>query len=136
MVLPGELLRFGSPATEALVRQDMFKTVSLIADKGLLEGPGSNNQPLGLATMGSASGNPYGMAIVSPTNANQLAGQDVYSFLSGIEEANAIPKNWIMRPKMAYAFYPAVGRRTPVVLLRVVSCSSWFAATRTRCSRT
>ena len=111
VVFPGELIRFGSPATEMLVRNDLFKTVALIMDKGLLEGVGSDNVPLGLATMGAAAGNPYGLGIVTPTNANQLAGEDVYQFPSTIEENNAEMTGWIMRPKMAYTFYQA--RWTP-----------------------
>lgn len=111
VVLPGELLRFGSPATEAIVRNDMFKTIALLADKGFLDGPGSNQQPLGLATMGASANNAYGLAIVTPTTANQLAPQDVYAFLSGIEENNGEATAWIMRPKMKYAFSQA--RFTP-----------------------
>ncbi len=113
VAIPNELLRFGSPALEALVRNDMFKTVALIADKGFLDGQGSDNVPLGLATMGGAAGNPYGLAIVTPTNSNQLSPENVYDFLSGIEENNGSIENvrWIMRPKMAYAFYQS--RWTP-----------------------
>ncbi len=111
VALPGELLRFGSPAVEAVVRNDMFKTVALLADKDFLEGPGSNTRPLGLATMGAASGNPYQMAIVSPTNSNQLAPQDIYEFISAIEEQNGTPADFIMRPKLAWAIYKS--RWTP-----------------------
>jgi len=113
VVLPGELLRYAAPATEALIRADIFKTVALLMDYYLLQGPGSDNVPLGLATMGATSGNPYGMAIVTPNASNQLAGQDAYKFLSAIEEHNGDTDalGWIMRPTMAYAWYQA--RWTP-----------------------
>jgi HK97 family phage major capsid protein len=106
-----EFLRFGSPAAEMIVRNDLMLTVSLVADKGLLDGPGSDNVPLGLATMGAAAGNPYGITIVTPANANQLAPQDVYKFISGIEEANGTMTAWIMRPSMCWSIYGA--RWTP-----------------------
>jgi HK97 family phage major capsid protein len=115
VLLPNELLRFASPAVEALIRADVFKTVALQLDKNLLEGAGSQTQTLGLATMGAAAGNPYGLAIVTPSAANQLAGQDAYAFMSAVEENNGDPEGgrggWIMRPKMAYAWYQA--RWTP-----------------------
>jgi HK97 family phage major capsid protein len=111
VVLPGELLRFGSPATEAMIRNDLFKSVSLLADKGFLEGPGSGQQPLGLATMCFATGNPYGCAIVTPSATNNFAAQDAYQFLAAIEENNGEPDLFIMRPKMAYGWYQA--RWTP-----------------------
>ena len=117
VALPNELLRFASPAAEVLIRNDLFKTVALIADKGLLEGPGSSNQPLGLATMATAGMTPgtagtstYGCNYLGVTS-NQLTGQQTYDFLSTIEENNGEATAWIMRPKMAYAFYQA--RWTP-----------------------
>ncbi len=113
VVFSGELLRFGGPAVEGIVRNDLMKTVALIADKGFLEGPGSDQQPLGLATMLAAAGNPYGLAIVTPSAANQLAPQDFQSFLSGVEENNADATKgvFVMRPSMYYAAVKA--RWTP-----------------------
>jgi len=104
--MPNELLRFGSPATEQLIRTDMFKSVALGMDLAFLQGPGSDNVPLGLI-------NTPGINTITPTNSNQLAPQDAYSFLSAIEEANGDENKitWIMRPKLAYAFYQA--RWTP-----------------------
>lgn len=119
--LANELLRFGSPTTEAMIRADIFKTVALIMDKGLLDGPGSDKVPLGLVTMGTTgvvsttagtiSSSSYGMVVVNPTGSNQLAGQDLYNFLSGIEENNGEPTGWIMRPQMAYGIFKS--RWTP-----------------------
>lgn len=124
VALPNELLRFASPAAEVLIRNDLFKTVALVADKGLLEGPGSSNQPLGLLTMGTTgvtgagsngSGvngvSVYGATNITPTTANQLSPQDVYEFMAAIEENNGDMTAWIMRPQMSYAFYQS--RWTP-----------------------
>lgn len=119
VVLPGELLRFGSPAAEGLIRSDLFKTVSLIADEGFLSGVGSDNVPLGLQTMGA---NTSGSGYVAPTSTNNygtsglgialpyiasnlVAPQNVYDFIAAIEENNATATAWIMRPQMTYAFY-------------------------------
>lgn len=102
VVLPGELLRFASPAAEAIVRDDMTKTLALTFDKALLEGPGSDNVPLGLATMGATVGNPYGLGIVTPTTANLLSPQDIYEFISTIEANNSEFEGWIMRPEIFY----------------------------------
>ncbi len=115
VAFPNELLRFGSPAAEAMIRNDLFLTVSLIVDKGCLDGPGSDNIPLGLATMGaqSVSGgapaagssglNTAGVNVITPTNTGQLAPQDFYEFLAAIASANGIPTSWIMHPKLFYA---------------------------------
>lgn len=123
VALPNEILRYASPAIEQVIRNDLFKTVALIMDKGLLDGPGSDNQPLGLATMGAAgavtatagsyAASTYGVNVIGPTTANQLAPQDAYTFLAAIEEnnGNGDTVTWIMRPQMAYAFYQA--RWTP-----------------------
>lgn len=105
VALPNELLRFGSPATESLIRNDIFKTVALIMDKGFLDGQGSDNVPLGLATMGAASGNPYGMSIVTPATANTLSPQDVGSFISGVMANNGQVNGWLLRPELFYSLY-------------------------------
>jgi HK97 family phage major capsid protein len=106
-IFPGEWLRFATPTAEQMVRNDLLKTVALIADKQYLEGPGSDTQIYGLATMGSKGE----LVTITPTNANQLAPQDCYEFLSAIEENNGKATSWIMRPKMKYAF--AKSRWTP-----------------------
>lgn len=116
VVLPNELLRFASPAAEVLIRNDMMKTVALIMDKGLLEGPGSSNQPLGIMTMATA-GSPApsagtftlsnaGVNYLAPSGSNELAPQDAYTFLAAIETANGDPDqvSWIMHPRMKYAW--------------------------------
>ncbi len=98
-----------------MIRNDLFKTVALIADKGYLEGPGSDIQPLGLATMGaqsvaagapaagSSAVNTAGINVVTPSATGVLAPQDFYEFMSAIEENNEEATGWVMRPKMYYA---------------------------------
>lgn len=107
VVLPNELLRFGSPATEAIIRNDLMKSASLVLDKGLLDGPGSNNQPLGLATMGAAGQ----LATVTPAASNQLSPQDAYNFQAVVESNNATPNCYVMHPTLKWGWYEA--RWTP-----------------------
>jgi HK97 family phage major capsid protein len=106
--MPNELIRFASPASEALLRADMTKTLSLTFDYACLQGPGTDNTPLGVI-------NTPNIYTVTPTtvgtNGNTLSPQDLYSFISGIEANNAEFQGWIMRPEM---FYLLVGARTSV----------------------
>jgi len=103
VVLPGELLRYGSPAAEAMIRQDLFTTVMLIGDKGLLDGQGNSNVPLGVVTAATAAGNPDGFGSVTLTNANQLSPQDVYKFIAAVEANNGLFSGWVMRPELFWA---------------------------------
>jgi HK97 family phage major capsid protein len=111
VALPNELLRFAAPATEAMIRNDIFKTVALIMDKGFLDGEGSDNIPLGLATMGAATNNPYGMYIVTPALANTLSPQDPAKFIGGIMANNGRLTGWLLRPELFYSL--AAVRWTP-----------------------
>jgi len=110
IILPNELLRYGAPATEALIRADIFKSVALILDFYLLQGNGGQTQPLGLYTMSQVSGNPYGVSTVTPqgTSNTQLAPQDAYTFIAQVEGKNGDPDRekggWIMHPELFYAF--------------------------------
>ena len=103
---PNELIRYGGPAAEALFRLDMTKTLTLTADKQLLDGQGSDTRPMGLL-------NTPGIATVTPTtvaaNGNTLAPEDIYSFMSAVEENNATFEGWVMRPALFYALYKKRG---------------------------
>lgn len=103
VVLPGELLRYGSPAAEAMIRQDLFTTVTLIGDKGLLDGQGNSNVPLGVVTASLISGNPLGYGSVTLTNANQISPQDIYKFIAAVEANNGVFSGWVMRPELFWA---------------------------------
>lgn len=119
VVMPGELIRFGSPAVEVMIRNDLFQTVSLITDKGFLDGAGSSNVPLGISTMGANTGTGYvapsataygtsGYGIALPyVVSNELTPQNIYDFEAAIKANNANPTVWIMRPEMAAGFFKA-----------------------------
>ena len=100
--VPNELIRFASPAAEALLRDDMTKDLALGMDLGLLEGLGGNTQPRGLiydplitTVESSATG----------TNGDSIVGQDIYKMVYTIQENNAEPTGWIMRPKTAWNYF-------------------------------
>ena len=108
VTMPNELIRFASPASEALLRADMTKTLSLTFDYNLLQGAGSDNVPLGLI-------NTPGTATVTPTtvagNGNTISPQDLYQFLYQVEANNAEFQTWILRPEL---FYTIVAARAAV----------------------
>lgn len=102
IIAPNELLRFASPAAEALMRDDMTKSLALGLDLAGLEGLGGDNQPLGLInqqginTMFSSAPGP---------NGDSLVGGDIYRAIALIEENNAEMEGFVMRPKTLYKYY-------------------------------
>lgn len=99
---PNELIRFASPAAEALMRDDMTKSLALGLDLAGLEGNGGDTQPLGIINRQNitriTSSNPQ-------PNGDALVGQDFYRFVAAVEEANADFEGYIMRPKTLYKAY-------------------------------
>ncbi|MCC6425106.1 MAG: phage major capsid protein [Phycisphaerales bacterium] len=99
---PNELIRFASPAAEALMRDDMTKSLALGLDLAGLEGLGGDTRPLGviyqngIQTVSSSSQGADGDALV---------GKDIYRMVAAVEEANAEFEGWIMRPKTLYRYY-------------------------------
>jgi|SRR5580700_972008 HK97 family phage major capsid protein len=99
VTMPNELIRFASPAAEALLRADMTKTLALTFDYYALQGQGSDNVPQGVI-------NTPGIAVVSPTTAASgntlalLSPQDLYKWISAVEANNAEFQGWILRPEM------------------------------------
>lgn len=99
---PNELIRFASPAAEALMRDDMTKSLALGLDFAGLEGQGGDNVPLGITlrtditTVNSSS---------QAVNGDGLVGQDIYRMIAAVEEGNAEFESWIMRPKTLYKYY-------------------------------
>lgn len=99
---PNELIRFASPAAEALMRDDMTKSLALGLDLAGLEGAGTDNRPRGIIrttginTINSSAQGPNGDAIV---------GQDIYRLIAAVEESNAEFEGYIMRPKTLYKYY-------------------------------
>jgi HK97 family phage major capsid protein len=98
--LPNELIRFASPATEALLRADMTKTLSLQLDYDCLFGEGSDNIIMGLVNVPNT-------ATVTPTASNLMSPQDVYKFASAIEANNGEMQGFILRPELYYQFVQA-----------------------------
>lgn len=100
--MPNELIRFASPAAEALVRDDMTKSLALALDLAGLEGSGGDTRPQGILLRQ----NVQSITSSKPgTNGDGLAGADIYRMIAAVEEANAEFEGWIMRPKTLYAWY-------------------------------
>jgi HK97 family phage major capsid protein len=99
---PNELMRFASPAAEALLRDDMTKSLALGLDLAGLEGAGGDNRPRGVI-------NHQGVQSLtssdSRANGDRLVPEDAYRAITSIEEANAEFEGWIMRPKTWYKYY-------------------------------
>ncbi len=99
---PNELIRFASPAAEALLRDDMTKSLALGLDLAGLEGAGTDHRPRGLINFPNIN------KITSSdarANGDKLIGQDVYRMIAAVEESNAEFETFIMRPKTLYKFY-------------------------------
>jgi HK97 family phage major capsid protein len=99
---PNELIRFASPAAEALIRDDMTKSLALALDLAGLEGAGGDHRPRGLLNMAGIT-----TLTSSSTGANgdKIVAQDIYRMVAAVEEANAEFEGYIMRPKTLYKYY-------------------------------
>ena len=99
---PSELIRFASPAAEALIRDDMTKSLALGLDLACLEGAGGDNQPQGLILKSGIN-----TVVSSKTGADgdTLVAGDIYRMVAVIQESNAEPEGWIMRPKTLHKLY-------------------------------
>ena len=99
---PNELIRFASPAAEALLRDDMTKSLALGLDLAGLEGQGGDTRPRGLINMQNINL----VTSNAPTNnGDALVGPDIYRMIAAVEESNAEFESWIMRPKTLYKYY-------------------------------
>jgi HK97 family phage major capsid protein len=100
VTLPNELIRFASTATEALLRADMTKTLSLQLDYDCLYGEGSDLIIMGLVNVPNT-------ATITPSGSNLLSPQDLFKFPSAIEANNGEFQGWILRPELFYTFCQA-----------------------------
>lgn len=103
---PNELIRFASPAAEALLRDDMTKSLALGLDLAGLEGNGTDTRPRGVVNFQNI--NRVNSSLPTPVSTSAgdgLAPQDIYRMIAVIEESNAVFKGWIMRPKTLYKWY-------------------------------
>jgi HK97 family phage major capsid protein len=99
---PNELIRFASPAAEALMRDDMTKSLALGLDLAGLEGMGGDNRPLGLINYPNIN---RVTSSGAAANGDRVVGNDVYRFIAAVEESNAEFEAFIMRPKTMYKYY-------------------------------
>jgi HK97 family phage major capsid protein len=99
---PNELIRFASPAAEALLRDDMTKSLALGLDLAGLEGGGGDHRPRGLINFQNIT---KINSSKQSANGDYFVGQDVYRMIAAVEEANAEFEAFIMRPKSLYKWY-------------------------------
>lgn len=99
---PNELIRFASPAAEALLRDDMTKSLALGLDLAGLEGGGGDHRPRGIINMPGI--NTVLSSSQLPTG-DRIVGNDIYRMIAAVEESNAEFEGFIMRPKTLYKYY-------------------------------
>jgi len=99
---PNELIRFANPAAEALVRDDITKSLALGLDLAGLEGAGGDTRPRGILNL-------QGINTISSSrqtaDGDYLVGTDLYRMVAAVEESNAEFEGWILRPKSLYKYY-------------------------------
>lgn len=101
---PNELIRFASPAAEALLRDDMTKSLALGLDLAGLQGSGTDTQPRGIINMPGVYRLRSSKQGVT-TSGDVVVGQDIYRMIAAVEEQNAEFEAFIMRPKTLYKYY-------------------------------
>ncbi len=102
IIAPNELIRFASPAAEALLRDDMTKSLALGLDLAGLEGTGGDHRPRGVINLQNITK----VNSSSQTgNGDAIIGTDIYRMIAAVEENNAEFEGWIMRPKTLYRYY-------------------------------
>lgn len=99
---PNELIRFASPAAEALLRDDMTKSLALGLDLAGLQGSGTDTQPRGIINMPNIN---RINSSIQTANGDQVTGPDIYRMIAAVEESNAEMEAFIMRPKTLYKYY-------------------------------
>jgi HK97 family phage major capsid protein len=100
---PNELIRFASPAAEALLRDDMTKSLALGLDLAGLEGLGGDHRPRGLIQ--HANINRINSSVPG-ANGDRVVAEDLYRMQAAVEESNAEFEGYLMRPKCLYKYYP------------------------------
>lgn len=99
---PNELMRFASPAAEALLRDDMTKSLALGLDLAGLEGQGGDLRPRGVIQFQNIN---QINSSSQTANGDRFVGQDIYRMVAAVEESNAEFEGFIMRPKALYKYY-------------------------------
>lgn len=105
ILVPNELFKYASPSADAILREDMAKTLALGYDFACLYGT-SGAQPKGLLYYsGSDEVIDYAAATPAPlglaTDGNTVQPQDGYLMSAGVEDRNfdLAGFKWIMRPR-------------------------------------
>lgn len=99
---PNELIRFASPAAEALMRDDMTKSLALGLDLAGLEGAGGDTRPLGLINFQNIN---RINSSSQTADGDRVMGVDIYRMVAAVEESNAEFTGFVMRPKTMYKYY-------------------------------
>ncbi len=99
---PNELIRFASPAAEALIRDDMTKSLALGLDLAALEGGGGDHRPRGVIQMPNINRIASSRPNQGVNGGDALVAEDMYRMVAAIEENNAEYEGYIMRPKTWY----------------------------------
>lgn len=106
---PNELLRFGGPTIEALLRNDMTQVMALKADSTMLTGVGTTVSPKGLLRY---SINALTAGVVA-TDGNQLQPEDLGLMINMLEEDNIDVESdgftWLLR---SWLHWDILNRRT------------------------
>lgn len=99
--LPNELFKYANASTDAMIRQDVSKTLALGFDYAGLYGS-SGAQPKGLKNYDSTNEVAVYTATGAGTNGDTLFPEDGYKMSAAIEDRNFDLQGWkwIMRPKM------------------------------------
>lgn len=99
---PNELIRFASPAAEALMRDDMTKSLALGLDLAGLEGAGGDTTPRGLRNFQNIN---LVESSQPGVNGDKLVAEDIYRMVAVVEESNAEFEGFIMRPKTLWKYF-------------------------------
>lgn len=101
ILVPNELFKYASPSADAILREDMAKTLALGYDYACLYGT-SGAQPKGLVFYSGSDEVLTFVAATVGTDGNTLNPQDGYLMSAAIEDRNFDLSGWkwIMRPKM------------------------------------
>lgn len=95
--LSSELISQSAPAAEAIVRSDMARKIAEKEDLTWLAGTGTAVQPTGIINTPSIIS--Y-TASTTAANGDTFTAQDVLLMVAEVEENNAVPQAWIMRPQV------------------------------------
>jgi HK97 family phage major capsid protein len=97
--MPNDLIRYGGPAAEQLIRMDLTKSLALAFDLAGLQGAGTDLEPRGII-------NTTNIGVVTPTtvatDGNTLASEDLYKFLEKLAQSNAKFEKFVMNPGLYY----------------------------------